>query len=310
MAKALRFTLTASSRVKELFLLYQPLDIVDSPYPRPNQGRGVLVIDDDPDCLEEYVESVALLGYRCISTSDPLAALRVIANDDKIEILIVDINLPGMDGLTFLDEVSARFTPMRPLASIVITGQPSLSSAIQAMRSNAIDFLPKPLALDQLAASLRRATTRLNDPNIISQLRVLAKRSDDDNSLKTSIDQNESPLTDTELQIYLRSIKFSSQKRTQLFKSKIISDPAWDMLLELTSAALEGIAVPTSSVCAATDAPFSTALRYIRQLVAEGHLRSWLDPADKRRTMLELEPATLGLMKAYLTSIRTNRKNG
>lgn len=262
------------------------------------------------------MESVTLLGYRCIAVADPLAALRVIAEDNEIEIVIVDINLPTMDGLTFLKELSARFTLIRPLVAIVVTGQPSLDGAIQAMRSNAIDFLPKPLGLDRLAASLRRATTRLNEANITSQLQALTKGPEDKFPLGPTEDGTEvlpapeGAPTDEELLPFVRLIKLSRQKRSQFLNSKLLSDPAWDMLLELTSAALENTPVPTASVCAATNAPFSTALRYIRQMVDAGLLRSWLDPTDKRRTMLELEPATLALMKDYLTSIRAHRKVG
>lgn len=263
--------------------------------------------------MEEYVEAITLLGYRCSAAAGPLAALRAVTEDAGIEILIVDIELPDMDGITFLEELSSRFAPLRPMVALVITGQPTLESAIKAMRSNAIDFLAKPVALEDLAAALRRAATRLYYATTNSWLHALSQSTECDGPPKPSaIEAGEGANADVapsnaKLQALVRSIKYSREARSQFLDRKLFSDPGWDMLLELTSAALEGTPIPTSSVCAATDAPFSTALRYTRQLVDAGLVRSWLDPADKRRTMLELDPVTFGLMKDYLISISLRR---
>lgn len=57
---------------------------------------------------------------------------------------------------------------------------------------------------------------------------------------------------------------------------------------------------PTSSASATTQVPLSTALRHVNNLVSAGLVRSWTDPADKRRTLLELEPHALAAMQRYL----------
>jgi len=92
------------------------------------------------------------------------------------------------------------------------------------------------------------------------------------------------------------------QSRSKFFDPQILSGPAWDILLDLAAAGLKGEPVPTSSACASTQVPLSTALRHVNQLVEAGLVKREADPGDKRRTLLELEPHALELMTRYLAS--------
>lgn len=60
--------------------------------------------------------------------------------------------------------------------------------------------------------------------------------------------------------------------------------------------------VPVSSACAAADVPFTTAYRYVGNLVDRGMVRRWKDPLDQRRVLLELEDATFQAMSDFLLS--------
>ncbi|MCZ8060922.1 MAG: response regulator [Novosphingobium sp.] len=117
-------------------------------------------MDDDPLCLEEYAELVENLGYDCTVAADAAQALRLIAGDPAIGIVVTDLRMPGMDGLTLLDELAHRFMPTRPLVAIVVTGNSTLETAVSAMRSSAVDFLTKPVSLDGMSGALRRAALR------------------------------------------------------------------------------------------------------------------------------------------------------
>jgi DNA-binding IclR family transcriptional regulator len=86
----------------------------------------------------------------------------------------------------------------------------------------------------------------------------------------------------------------------------MFADPAWDILLDLTSAALEGRSVPVLSASAAADVPMTTALRYVKQLVASGLVTRWDDPSDKRRSLLALEDHALEGMVKYLSHVWRN----
>lgn len=265
----------------------------------------VIIVDDDADCLDEFVEMVGALGYPCHRASVADEALRMISENPKIGIVISDIMMPAMDGLTLLDELSARFVPVRPIVAIIITGAASLEAAVQAMRSNAIDLLAKPVSLSALAAALRRASVRW--AQLVGQFRLLALSRVGGDLLPVDGQEARServaPPGKEELQAFVRSLVRSRQIRSDFLDATLFADPAWDILLDLTSAGLAGTPVPVTSVCAAAQVPLSTALRYVRQLVEAGLVRRWQDETDKRRSLLELEPQTLDAMTRYLSVI-------
>lgn len=264
----------------------------------------VLIVDDDPVCLEEYAELLESLGYPCQQAADAGTALRLICNDHRIGIVLTDLLMPEMDGLTLLDELANRFMATRPLLAIVVTGQTSLDIAISAMRSNAIDFLEKPVSLQTLSAALRRASARWTRLAAVFQLQALAQTTggmvSDFNQRRDLVGHDKPSLDD--LQTFAAQMMKDRQIRSKFFDAQILNGPAWDILIDLAAAGLQGRAVPTSSACASTQAPFSTALRHVNQLVEAGLVKRTIDPGDKRRTLLELEPEALEQMTRYLVS--------
>ncbi len=263
----------------------------------------VLIVDDDPVCLEEYAELLGRLGYACQQAPDASSALRLVAGDPRIGIVLTDLLMPEMDGLTLLDELSNRFMSTRPMVAIVVTGQSSLDLAISAMRSNAIDFLEKPVSLQYLSASLRRATARWNRLAAIFQLQAMASNGTlhPEAVPRPEVTARDKPSVD-DLQYFALQMMKDRQIRSKYFDAQILNGPAWDILIDLAAAGLQGRAVPTSSACASTQAPFSTALRHVNQLVEAGLVKRTIDPSDKRRTLLELEPDALEQMTRYLAS--------
>jgi FixJ family two-component response regulator len=280
--------------------------------PDPDAGECfVLVVDDDQACLDEYGEMIAAMGYPCLRAVDSLEALRLIASNPRIGIVVTDIQMPAMDGITLLEEVSARIMAKRPMAAIVITGAPSLEAAVLAMRTNAMDFLSKPVSRADLSASLRRASMRIAIQAGQMRLQALTDLVKLPKQSETPTDVGDAPAaggpTDEQMLAFVRSIVRSRQARYEYIDDKLLSDPGWDMLLDLTSAALEGTPVPASSACAASQVPLTTALRQLRQMEQSGLIRRWQDPHDKRRTLVELEPATITSMKDYLRAIWARR---
>lgn len=88
--------------------------------------------------------------------------------------------------------------------------------------------------------------------------------------------------------------------RDRYFPAEIFADPAWDMLLDLTAARLEGKRVPVSSLCIAAAVPTTTALRWIRSLTEAGLLDRYTDPSDARRSHIEIAEPAAASMLAYL----------
>jgi FixJ family two-component response regulator len=257
----------------------------------------VLIVDDDVDCLDEYRELAERLGYPCLSAEDGGTALRMISEDRRIGILVIDIRMPGMDGLTLLDELSERFMPTRPLVAIVVTGESSIEKAVHAMRSSAVDYLEKPVSVEGLALALRRAASKW--ARLAAQFRLLMAK---ENLPKVQTDIDPAQPSMEVLQDFASALLKARQSRSKYFDPGILSGPAWGILMDLTAAGLKGDQVPTSSACISAEVPFSTALRHVNQLVAAGLVKRELDPTDKRRTMLSLEPEALKLMTKYLAS--------
>lgn len=273
-----------------------------------NREKGhfdVLVIEDDPSTLEEYCEFLEALGYSCRRSADGTEALKVIAKHPSVGIVLTDLIMPTMDGMALLGELQARFTPFRPLVPIVITGLASLETAVEAMRSDAIDFLAKPVSPTLLAAAMRRASARWT--MLQAQFRLLdlmefgkASGGEAGGAIRSRVDP-QNPSREV-LQKFARSILKARHRRCEFMDTSKFADPAWDILLDLTSAALEGRSVPVLSASAAANVPMTTALRYVKQLVADGMVKRWNDPGDKRRSLLALEDHALENMVQYLSS--------
>lgn len=265
------------------------------------QATTVLLVDDDTACLEETQEALANLGYDVRCAANAMEALKRIADDPEIGIVITDLRMPGMDGHTFLEELALRFMPTRPMVALVITGIPSLEAATLAMRYRALDFLSKPVSSETLAAALRRASATLASMTYKFQITALEdERAADGQAGDAGGAVVDREPTAEELSAFVQRLLKYQQNRARFFDPELFSGPSWDILLDLAAASFRGEPVAASSVCATTLVPFSTALRHVNSLVEAGLVKRWTDPLDKRRKMLQLEPEAALMMKQYL----------
>lgn len=92
--------------------------------------------------------------------------------------------------------------------------------------------------------------------------------------------------------------------RQNYFPDGLFSDPAWDMLLDLTYARLTGKRVSVSSLCIASRVPATTALRRISDLVSEGLVTRIRDENDGRRVFVDLTDDGFSRMTAYIDNVR------
>jgi len=88
--------------------------------------------------------------------------------------------------------------------------------------------------------------------------------------------------------------------RDRHFPADLFGDPAWDMLLDLTAARMEGVDVPVSSLCVAAAVPTTTALRWVRSLSEAGVFVRRTDPGDARRAFITLSDAAHEAMIGWL----------
>ncbi|MEY3633953.1 MAG: hypothetical protein RLZZ61_363 [Pseudomonadota bacterium] len=264
-----------------------------------SKGCTILVVDDDPACLDEYCDAIANLGYTVGSASSAPDALKQIAESSEIGVVITDLEMPAMDGMSLLSEISNRFSPHRPIVTLLLTAHSNLQVATKAMQSQATDLLTKPVSTEQLAEALRRASAHYFTAAYRFQITALTKRLDPPILRDRSAKQDIKP-TEEELQAFTRMLLKFQHNKSKFFDPAVLTGPSWEILLDITEATLRGESVPASSASASTHVPLSTALRHVNNLVEAGLVRRWTDPKDKRRTLLELEPHAVVAMQRYL----------
>jgi DNA-binding MarR family transcriptional regulator len=101
----------------------------------------------------------------------------------------------------------------------------------------------------------------------------------------------------------VRDILKWRRKRESHFDKNLFADPAWDILLDLYAAELEGQRVSVSSLCIAASVPPTTALRWISAMTEDGLLQRELDPTDARRVFIQLSERAKLSLKSYLTDM-------
>lgn len=123
----------------------------------------ILIADDEPLFLRTTGELLRNEGYDCFCVADAFAALDVLSKE-RVDLILSDLNMPGNLRLELLRQGRERW-PQIPL--IVVTGVPSLPTAIESVRLGIADYLLKPVKYDDLLASVRRALAG-SDPSTSS----------------------------------------------------------------------------------------------------------------------------------------------
>lgn len=115
--------------------------------------ESILVVEDEDIMRESLVDWFSSEDHRISAAADGDKALKDIDLEDY-DVMIVDLKLPGRDGLSVLSEVRVK----NPKAKvIIITAYPSVDTAVEAMRRGAVDYLPKPFEMERLQTSMRMA---------------------------------------------------------------------------------------------------------------------------------------------------------
>jgi DNA-binding NtrC family response regulator len=183
---------------------------------KASKGCTVLVVDDDPACIDEYCDAIANLGYTVISATSAPDALKQIAESHEIGVVITDLEMPSMNGISLLSEISNRFALNRPIVTLVLTGHSSLQVATKAMQSQAIDLLSKPVSMEQLAEALCRATAHHFATANRFQITALTQRLDPPVVRDQNAKQNNTP-TEEELQAFTHMLLKLQHNKSKFF---------------------------------------------------------------------------------------------
>ncbi|MEW6123724.1 MAG: response regulator [Pseudomonadota bacterium] len=248
-----------------------------------SEAPRVLLVDDDPDILVELSEGLASLGIVSRTADTAVMALDLVHRHEELQVIVTDLQMPRIDGIELLQKLSMR-KRARPLAAIVITGHASLDRAVGALRLKAVDFLQKPLLPEEVAHAIQRALALLADEE--------AQAIDEDGPTRTMVT--------TARPNYLRALVAARSDRDAIFQAGLFSDPAWDMLLDLAMAEATGRPISVTSLCIASGAPTTTALRRIEDLKDAGLLDRIPDPQDRRRVLVHLTEEGRKRMEAFV----------
>jgi diguanylate cyclase (GGDEF)-like protein/putative nucleotidyltransferase with HDIG domain len=155
----------------------------------PRTRGSILVVDDDPSVGPLLARVLRKGGYEVkVETGAPGALEAVRATPGFYDLLITDLNLPGVSGLELLDELRSLDEGM---VKIVITGHATLDNAITCLRRGAYDFIEKPVMPEQLVAITERALEyrRLKKDNIRYQNHLEDMVREKSAALRMALDQ-------------------------------------------------------------------------------------------------------------------------
>lgn len=116
----------------------------------------LLLVDDEPDFKEVMQQHLGQAGIRlsvseCCSDGLELLALQ------QIDVVIMDMNMPGMDGIQCLRKVKERWPQIEV---IILTGHASVKSGIEGMESGAFDYCIKPIDVEELIEKVELAAQK------------------------------------------------------------------------------------------------------------------------------------------------------
>jgi DNA-binding response OmpR family regulator len=120
-------------------------------------GRAILIAEEDPSLAAFLRKELEADAHSVEVAYDGEAALMALANNRRYDLLILDLNLPKLDGLSLIRQVK----PDKPrLAMIVLSARSRIEDKVQAFQSGADDFLAKPFSILELMARVQALLRR------------------------------------------------------------------------------------------------------------------------------------------------------
>lgn len=136
----------------------------------------ILLVDDDRATLDELAEYLSAKGFACETASDGEAALTKILGDPGISVVVTDIGMPKLDGVTLARCLRDQALSERDLKVIFITGRSGAEEPVRALRAGGFDFLTKPIRLGDLHQAVRRAAEAVRNARLERAAKAGLKR--------------------------------------------------------------------------------------------------------------------------------------
>ena len=123
----------------------------------------ILIVDDEPDVealvLQRMRQKIRSGEYSFVFASNGVEALDVLKEEKDVDIVVSDINMPHMDGLTLLEQIPKVDPNVR---AIIVSAYGDMKNIRTAMRKGAFDFITKPIDFDDLEVTISRTIIHLD----------------------------------------------------------------------------------------------------------------------------------------------------
>ena len=137
----------------------------------------VLLVDDEQEVRRVLTDTIAEAGFEVRAAVSGLQAIEML-DDWSPDLMVIDLKMPGLSGIEFAQRARERL-PDSEL--IILTGFGDMKSAVEAMRLGVYDYMSKPVDLDRLLQTLRRASER---HQLVLENRDLLRRTQEANRIK------------------------------------------------------------------------------------------------------------------------------
>jgi DNA-binding NtrC family response regulator len=133
-----------------------------------SKTANILVVEDDTAMRQSCAKLFRLEGYGVVEASSGADALDRIREQGNIDIVLTDIKMPGMDGMTLLKEIKSLDSG---IIVVLMTGYGSIKSAIEAMKHGAADYITKPFDTNELLMTISKIVLLCSLQEEVSRLR-------------------------------------------------------------------------------------------------------------------------------------------
>jgi two-component system phosphate regulon response regulator PhoB len=183
-------------------------------------SQRVLVVDDEPDITALVAYHLAKAGYRVSTAANGSEALRA-ARDERPDVVVLDLMLPGASGYEVLQELR-RLDETRQVGVILLTSRREEADRIRGLSLGADDYLTKPFSPAELALRVAALLRRLSAPAVEGGSTLAAGGITIDRSAhRVTLHGDELPLTATEYKLLLTLVERRGrvQSRPQLLET-------------------------------------------------------------------------------------------
>jgi len=288
----------------------------------------VLLLDDDPAMLVFLEDILSPAGYVCHAQTDPQAALSQVTARQEIGLVLSDVYMPGLTGLQFINRLQGLRLGRPAPPVLLLTAQPSVESAIDALRLGAEDFLLKPVRPAELIEAVGQALSRVRTDRTVSttrspQMDQLVRQAEElagrlrslaDIADEQPADPPPVPERSVEDPVALLSVLDTIEqlrRLRKLYAQHSLDELDWDLLLELLRAERLQQRMSVSALTIVTGGVSTTTLlRRINQLVVRGYIIRSPDESDARRDFVSLTSKSNDLLLDYLTRANAHMRNG